>query len=702
MTGRWLAWFRVGSGRPLGMLCLAVLLALHLFDPPPFPQVRLWQFDTFQAIWPRPGLGPVAIVDIDERSLARFGQWPWPRSLTARLVEAIAEGGPLALGVDILFAEPDRLSPHRLLESEADLDVDPALREHIARLPSNDTRLAASLGRLPAVLGMAALPVPPPGRPGRLPPRTASLVRGGDPLPFVWSYGGLLASLDEIVRVAAGNGALSVPPERDGMVRRVPLAVAVDGTLYPALSIEMLRVASGAAGFTVEADTGGVVGIIVADLFVPTDPDGRAWVHYGPHRPERFVSAADLLEGRMAPGAMDGMLVLLGSTALGINDFVATPTAANMPGVEVHAQLLESILAGSMLVRPRWAVPLESAVLLLAGIAMIVVVPRVRPRLSPLPLLVAVVLPAAGAWYAFAAHGLLIDAAGPAVSTVAIFTAMLVLSLAAAERLRRHLQEDLARERAAAERIEGELAAAREIQLGILPRTFPAFPGRPEIDLHAAIEPAREVGGDLYDYAFVDADRLFFLVGDVSGKGVPAALFMAVAKALGKARALRPDGATTIDAILADTNSAVSLENPAMLFITVFTGLLDTRTGEIAFANAGHDPPYILSPGQPPRRVASIGGPPLCTVDEFPYPAESLKLAPGETLVLYTDGIPEAENAAGEAYGFERLEALLAGVPTDGDAATVTRAVLDDVARFTAGAPASDDITVLVLRYLGR
>lgn len=634
--------------------------------------------------------------------MARFGQWPWPRSLTARLVDAIAKGRPLVLGLDFLFAEPDRLSPHRLLESEANLDVEPELRDHIARLPSNDARLAASLGRLPAVLGMAALPVPPPGRADRLLPRTASLVRGGDPLPFVWSYGGLLTSLDEIAKVAAGNGTLSVPPEHDGVVRRVPLVVAVDSGLVPALSIEMLRVASGAAGFVIEADAGGVAGIGVADLFVPTDPDGRAWVHYGPHRPERFISAVDLLEGRMAPGAMEGMLVLLGSTALGINDFVATPTAANMPGVEVHAQLLEGIIAGSLLSRPRWAVPLESIVLLLAGLTMIVVVPRVRPRLSPLPLLVALALPTAGAWYAFAAHGLLIDAAGPAASTVMVFTAMLVLSLTAAERYRRRLQDDLARERAAAERIEGELAAAREIQLGILPRTFPAFPERPEIDLHAAIEPAREVGGDLYDYFFVDADRLFFMVGDVSGKGVPAALFMAVAKALGKARALRPDGVATIDAILADTNRAVSLENPAMLFITAFTGLLDTRTGEVVFANAGHDPPYILSPGRPPRRVESIGGPPLCTVDEFPYPSESLTLAPGETLMLYTDGIPEAENAAGESYGFIRLEALLAGLPGNADAAATTHAVLADVARFTAGATASDDITVLALRYIGR
>lgn len=699
MTSRWFAWLGAWSGRPLGGLCLAALLALHLADP--FPEIRLWQFDSFQAVQPRPGLGAVAIVDIDERSLARFGQWPWPRSLTARLVDAIAEGGPLVLGVDMLFSEPDRLSPHRILESAAGLDIDPAVRDHIARLPSNDTRLAESFGRLPTVLGMAGLPAAPAGQPQRQPPRTASLIRGGDPYPFVWSYGGLLASIEDIAAAAAGNAALSVPPERDGVVRRVPLAIAVNGVLYPALSVEMLRVAAGGRGFVVEADASGVAGIAVADMFIPTDRDGRAWVHYGPHRPERYVSAADLLDGGLKAGAMDGMLVLLGSTAIGLGDFVATPTEGNMPGVEVHAQLLESAIAGSTLARPRWARPLEAVVLLLAGLTMIGVVPRVRPRFSPLPLLAALIVPAAAAWYAFAAHGLLLDAAGPAVSTLAVFVAMVVLSLSAAERVRRRLQADLARERAIAERIEGELAAARDIQLGSLPRTFPAFPGRPEIDVHAALVPAREVGGDLYDYAFVDKDHLFFLIGDVSGKGIPAALFMAVAKALSKARALRADAEAAIDVILADTNGALSLENPAMLFITVFAGLLDTRTGQIAFANAGHDPPYVLSPGRPPRRIDGIGGPPLCTVDEFPYPAEALSLAPGETLVLYTDGIPEAENVAGEAYGFERLEAVLAALPDDCDAAMATAAVMDDVARFAVGAEPSDDITVLVLRYAG-
>jgi serine phosphatase RsbU (regulator of sigma subunit) len=139
-----------------------------------------------------------------------------------------------------------------------------------------------------------------------------------------------------------------------------------------------------------------------------------------------------------------------------------------------------------------------------------------------------------------------------------------------------------------------------------------------------------------------------------------------------------------------------------MMFITVFAGVLDTRTGDIAFANAGHDHPYILRPGNPPRRVESIGGPPLCTVDDFPYPAENLTLAAGETLVLYTDGIPEAVNVAGEAYGFERLEAVLAGLPDDCSAAAATGAVMADVAGFTAGAEPSDDIAVLVLRYAGR
>ena len=688
------------SGRPLGAAFLGVLAIVYVLEPPLFQNAQLWQFDTFQAALPNPDLGPVVIIDIDEESLARFGQWPWPRSRIAKLVDAVADAGPVALGIDILFPEADSLSLRNMLDAAPDLD--PTLRARILELPTNDDLLAEALSRLPTVLGMAALPARSKRSDARTAPRTASVLVGEDPRPYLWNYADLLRSIDTLSNAAAGNAALTVPPEVDGVVRRIPMAVAVNGAIYPALSVEMLRLAADADVFAVMTDDDGVRGIAIADLFLPTARDGRAWIRFGSHRPERYISAADVIDGRLEPGALDGMLALLGSTGLGINDFVSTSTEANMPGVEVHAQFLESVIAGTNLVRPRWAKAVEVGMLLVAGLIVILTVPQLPQWWRAAPLLLTIGLLGGGAWYLFARHGLLIDAIGPAISSAATFVLMLSLGLAAAEQARRQLREDLARQRAVALRVEGELAAAREIQMGILPRIFPAFPHRHEIDLHAAIEPAREVGGDLYDFAFIDEHRLFFMIGDVSGKGVPASLFMAVTKALCKAEALRGDtAATKIDAIVADANAAISRENPGMLFVTAFVGILDTRTGVIAFCNAGHEPPYVLTPEGPPRLLQSIGGPPLCTVDEFAYPQETMTLSPGNTLVLYTDGVPDARNNAHEPYGAERLTACLSRLSGDADAETVCDAMVTDVRHYAAGAPPIDDITVLILRFSG-
>jgi sigma-B regulation protein RsbU (phosphoserine phosphatase) len=252
---------------------------------------------------------------------------------------------------------------------------------------------------------------------------------------------------------------------------------------------------------------------------------------------------------------------------------------------------------------------------------------------------------------------------------------------------------------AAKERIESELSIARNIQMGFLPQTFPAFPDRSEFDLNAIIEPAKEVGGDLYDYFLIDEDRLFFLIGDVSDKGVPAALFMAVTKTLFGTHAL--SGNASINEIMCRVNQELSRGNPWQMFVTAFAGMLDLKTGKIVYSDAGHEPPFVLRVEQEAEMFKKKGGPALCFFDNFSYESDIIQLRPGDALVLYTDGVTEAMNRERKMLSSGGIKQALQSCSADTPPATISQCLLEQVKRFANGQPQSDDIAILTIRYYG-
>ena len=273
----------------------------------------------------------------------------------------------------------------------------------------------------------------------------------------------------------------------------------------------------------------------------------------------------------------------------------------------------------------------------------------------------------------------------------------LALSFAGMQQSLKEYIKNLTETTAAKERIESELNIAHEIQMGILPKIFPPFPSRTEFNLFATITPAREVGGDLYDFFMIDDQHLCFTVGDVSGKGVPAALFMAITQTLVKTRISLSSAAT-----LGQVNNDLAHDNPSLMFVTLFLGILNIVTGELEYCNAGHNPPYRTTPGHPSRvqPLASTEGMALGVTEDFNFSSRRLKLNPGETLFIFSDGVTEAMNNEGELFSEERLENTLAG--TGGkEVGKITELVAGELEAFTAGAPQTDDITMLVIRYLG-
>jgi len=680
-------------------LAVAALVAL---DFPWKSRVQDAGFDAYQTLSPRQIESmPAVVVAIDERSLAALGQWPWPRTILARLIDAINRYQPAAIGIDILMPEADRLSPERIVPEVAARD--PALAAGLAALPSNDTELARAIAAAPVVLALAGTPAPT-DRVLRVAPITVRNLHdeGADipRMPGVARYEGALASLDVLDRAASGHGLLSVEPA-DGVLRRIPLLASIDGTLAPSFALELLRTAIKAPSLRIEAKGSDVRSVAVGDLVTATEPDAAVRVHYSHRDARRFVSAVDVLAGTVEPDRLRHKLVIIGATGLGLVDYQTTALSERMPGSEIHAQLLESLLDHTLLTRPAYANALEAGVFLALGALLWWATPRYPPRYVVALVLVCVAIMAGAGYLAFRTQRSLFDALIPSAGLLVFFGALLALSLAEATRQRRKLEAEMQVAREHNARMAGELEAARRIQTGLLPTTD-FLRGDPRIEVAAAMVPARETGGDLYDFFRLDADRIFISIGDVAGKGLSASIFMAVSRALFKSATLRSPDAT-IGELMRDANAEVSRDNPEMLFVTAFTAILDLVTGELSYCNAGHDNPYVLRPGDTAiPRLDDGDGPPLCTVDGFDYRGARHRMQAGETICLVTDGVTEAQNAAEALYGNVRIEACLRELRDRGaDPATIVAALRTDIAAFVGDCEASDDLSLIVLRWNG-
>jgi adenylate cyclase len=429
---------RFTSARALCVVLLCALLFLRVTNPPLLEELRLRAFDLFQVIKPRDAVQrPVVIVDIDEDSLRKLGQFPWPRTRIAEMIERLTRLGAAAIAFDVVFAEPDRLSPALAADAYRDLDED--TRNKLRALPSNDQVMADAIKKSKVVLGETGLPTTVPQTAGQ-PPLGGVAVLGGDAKPFLFSFPGLLRNIPILEHAAAGRGLFSIRTERDGIVRRVPMVLQAQGSIMPSLSFEMLRVATGSSTILIRMDAAGVKSVALPGFEMPTDRNGQLWVHFAPHDKTRYVSALDLLEDRVAADRVSRRLVLIGTSAAGLLDLKTTPNDPTMPGVEIHAQVLESILSNTVLSQPNYAIGAELAAAFLMGVAIIWVAPILGPGLLLLFGAMFILLLVGGSWYLFMEQRLLIDFTFPLLSSLLIYLTLVFTNFVKEQAQRRQIR----------------------------------------------------------------------------------------------------------------------------------------------------------------------------------------------------------------------------------------------------------------------
>lgn len=475
-----LLWIRKGmsarNGRPLAIAILLLLSSNSLlsewplsYKPAIVTTLEQWTtgtfqsgqrqlFDGYQRQFPRTPLSqPVTIVAIDELSLAEVGQWPWPRNRLATLIDQINVMKPLAIGLDIYMPEPDQTSPDKVADN-----LPPsarALSSALKGLPSHETLLATSLTRAPTILGAAGFDHEAQTTDSQL--LTAPIqTQGADPSPFVKHFDHVLASLPQLQRAAHGQALLSVSLEQ-GVVRRIPLVMSLGDQLVPSLPMEMLRLATQSPAIQVHANSVGVQSVGLEELAVPTQRGGDVWLHFAKASltADRYVSALDILQGKADPERFEGKLVLLGLTGSGLNDMRTTALGELVPGIEIQAQVIETIFDGRFLHRPSWLKWAETAFVLMFGLLMVWYVPRAESRLASflrampgaaaligLSLNMAIIL---SGFLFFKHHGLLVDAASVFIVSSATMGSLLGSAKVAIDKQKKELlrQEQLIKER---------------------------------------------------------------------------------------------------------------------------------------------------------------------------------------------------------------------------------------------------------------
>jgi adenylate cyclase len=426
-------WRRLSILLPLLLVALAVIL--RYVDPPPVERLRLATFDEYQRLKPRAWEdAEIRILDIDDASLERLGQWPWPRTQLAALVDRLTEAGAAVIAFDVVFAEPDRTSPSRMAPTWAELSGDTAIVELARRLPDHDVHFAAAMAKSRVVLGFQLTGERSPRRPAT---KWGVAVGGDDPRPFLDSFPGAVTSIPRLEEAAAGLGSINSAPDRDGVNRKVPLFVrltggdAVSNEVYPSLAAEALRVAQGASTYLVKTaggsgqasfgDSTGLVETRIGRASVPTDAAGRLWLYDTGPVPVRVIPAWEVFASRFDADRVDGKIVFIGTSAAGLKDIRATPLNPVAAGVELHAQAAEQALLGAHLERPDWLTGAEMTVLVIFGLALVVLLPRWGAAWCAAVALSGMAVTFSLSWLAFSQFGWLVDPVYPSVTTLLLY-----------------------------------------------------------------------------------------------------------------------------------------------------------------------------------------------------------------------------------------------------------------------------------------
>ena len=584
----------------------------------------------------------VIIIDIDEKSLSKFGQFPWNRSIFAKIIENVDSTNPKAIGFDVFFSEKDKQSPEEIIKSYNILAND--VINYLVNIKGHDERFRQQLENSKSVLAVLGSNVSSHGSYDRK-AKARFLSKGGDPNQFTYNYPYSIGSLEKLEKSAKGLGSISFLDQTDGIIRSLPLIVRFNKKIYPTMGLEMVRVGENQKNLYVELDEVGVKRISVRPHKVLTDPNGILWIRYKKSQKQQYISASSVFEGKFDKSRFENKFVLIGASAQGLFDLVKTPLGVTIPGVEVHANVIENILDQTYLLRNPNIYVFELLFSIILVCITFLLSQKIKPKYSLSIFFISLIIIIMIGFSFFTFRSQLIDISYPIFMLLVTFLTGLYF---------RFIEEN----KIALENLkkEAKLLKERELAGDVQKSLFPDI-SKYENFIYARNIPARDVSGDYFDVISVGKDEYYFTLADVSGKGVKAGMYMA--KASSTFRTLSNLSYPLEKVVYLVNNEIVEAKFKGM-FVTAVFGKINVKTGDVTFINAGHESIMVVDSDKNFEFIKSE----LPPIGIIKYFAESMVKSKtmnlnDKTFVVYTDGVTEGYLKNGQEMGAEGVERIV-------------------------------------------
>ena len=628
------------------LILLFFLIVLKTINPSFIKSISYLSFDLYQKIFPLDKQdSKVVIINIDEKSLSKFGQFPWNRSIFAKIIENVNRSNPKVIGFDIFFTEKDKQTPEEIIKAYNILSSD--VINYLTNIQSHDERFRQQLDVSNSVLAVLGSKVASEGSYDRS-AKAKFISKGGDPKNFTYVFPYSIGSLEILENSVKGLGSISFLDQSDGIIRSLPLIVRFKNKLYPTMGLEMVRVGSKQKNLFIEMNEIGIKRVSVRPYKISSDPNGIFWIRYKKTKKNQYISASSVFDGKFDESIFKDKYVLIGASAQGLFDLVKTPLGVTIPGVEVHANVIENILDNSYLTRNPNIYVFELLFSIIIAFVTFYFSQIIKPKYSLAIFFgstVSVILIGFGF---FLLRSELVDFSYPVFMVTAVFLTGLYFRFIKENELAiSNLQKQAA--------LKKERELAGEVQKRLFPeiKKFEHF-------VYAKNVPARDVSGDYYDIIEINENEFYFTLADVSGKGVRSGMLMAKASSVFRTLS---NLKLPLEKIVFLVNNEIVEAKFKGMFVTAVFGKMNVSNGEIEIVNAGHESIMLFDEGKNYEFIKSD----LPPIGIIKYSNEAMVIKrnlniKNKTFVVYTDGVTEGYLKNGNELGVEGVKNIIAEI----------------------------------------
>jgi len=661
-------------------IILLILIIIRIQNPEFVKSISSISFDSYQKIFKyNEKQDDIIIVDIDEPSLAKFGQFPWGRNVFSKILENINKENPKSIGFDIFFSEKDKQSPEEIIKTYSIEDVN--IKNALQSIEGHDEKFQKTLKETKSVLAVFGSLVPTKGTYNRK-GKARIFAKGGNVKNYVYNYKYSLGSIPILEKNSKGLGSINYITQSDAVVRSLPLIMVFNDKLFPSFGLEMIRIGEKKRSIITNLNDNGIKNISIKPYVFNTDKNSLIWVKYNRSINNNYISAEKVFDNNFDDNFFKDKYVLIGASAKGLFDTVKIPTGETVPGVQVHANVIDNLLKNNFLKRNDKIFIFELIVSILISIIAFVISQRIKPKYSLSIIFIGLIVIFLIGLIIYKFRSELIDVSYPMIMISITFLTGLYF---------RFLQEN----KIALQNLqkEAKLLKERELAGGVQKSLFPDISAF-ENFVYAKNIPARDVSGDYFDVMKVGPEEYYFTLADVSGKGVKAGMYMAKASSIFRTLS---NLKFPLERVVFGVNNEIIEAKFKGMFVTAVFGKFNPISGDLTYINAGHESIMLFDKSKKIEFIESD----LPPIGIMKYFAESMVKSntiniKDKTFVVYTDGVTEGYLPNGEEFGAVGVENIVKEM----DIITPKELVEKVTSTLNWGIPKlRDDITCMAINF---